>query len=71
MSVSDPDLDPAVRELVALCSRLIMHLRRADPGDPLAGHALEYLHRRRYLSPLRIKPMGPAPEESQGGGTTS
>ena len=49
------------RDLAALCARLVRRLREVSPDDKLAATATDYLNQRRYLNPLRIKAMGPAP----------
>ena len=45
------------RDLAALCSRLVRRLREVSPDDKLAATATDYLNRRRYLNPLRIKAL--------------
>lgn len=45
------------RDLAALCSRLIRRLREVAPSDKLASTATDYLNSKRYLNPLRIKPL--------------
>lgn len=49
------------RDLAALCVRLVRRLREVSPDDKLGATATDYLNQRRYLNPLRIKAMGPAP----------
>ena len=45
------------RDLAALCARLVRRLRDVAPEDKLAATATDYLNRKRYLNPLRIKPL--------------
>jgi hypothetical protein len=51
------------RDLAALCVRLVRRLREVSPDDKLGATATDYLNQRRYLNPLRIKAMGPAPAD--------
>lgn len=45
-----------LRDLAALCARLVRRLREVAPEDKLAMTASDYLSNKRYLNPLRIKP---------------
>jgi hypothetical protein len=56
--------DDGVRDLAALCARLVSRLRKASPGDTLADTAADYLKRKRYMNPLRIKPLYAAPPQA-------
>lgn len=49
------------RDLAALCARLVRRLRDVAPEDKLAATATNYLSRKRYLNPLRIKPVSGVP----------
>lgn len=49
------------RDLAALCARLVRRLRDVAPEDKLAATATDYLSRKRYLNPLRIKPVSGVP----------
>lgn len=57
------------RDLAALCVRLVRRLREVSPDDKLGATATDYLNQRRYLNPLRIKAMGPAPANGVEGKT--
>ena len=57
------------RDLAALCARLVRRLREVSPDDKLGATATDYLNQRRYLNPLRIKAMGPAPANGVEGKT--
>ena len=50
--------DEGLRDLAALCARLVRRLREVEPDDKLAMTAADYLSSKRYLNPLRIKPAG-------------
>ena len=54
------------RDLAALCCRLVRRLREVSPNDKLAATATDYLDRKRYLNPLRIKALTEGAHGVQG-----